>query len=157
MPYASAAILVMIINGTGIPSRIVVPFLADRLGPLNMITASMIALTAVIACWPAVASVSGLFAFTAVLGVVSGAFQSLMPTTVASITKRLDTVGTRLGMAFSVASFASLSGPPIGGAIQAAGGYSAAQIWAALVAVAAAGMLITARWLRAGWAWRVAC
>ncbi|KAH7362784.1 major facilitator superfamily domain-containing protein [Plectosphaerella cucumerina] len=133
------------------------PFLADRVGPLNMITLSMICLAIVIACWSAVSSITGLFAFTAVLGVVSGAFQSLMPTTVASITKRLDTVGTRLGMAFSVASFASLTGPPIGGAIQATGGFTAAQIWAAISAVAAAALLVTSRWFRAGWAWRVAC
>jgi MFS family permease len=157
LPYASAAILVMIVNGAGIPARIAVPFLADRVGPLNMITLSMICLAVVIACWSAVSSITGLFAFTAVLGVVSGAFQSLMPTTVASITKRLDTVGTRLGMAFSVASFASLTGPPIGGAIQATGGFTAAQIWAAISAVAAAALLITSRWFRAGWAWRVAC
>jgi MFS family permease len=157
LPYASAAILVMIVNGAGIPARIAVPFLADRVGPLNMITLSMICLAIVIACWSAVSSITGLFAFTAVLGVVSGAFQSLMPTTVASITKRLDTVGTRLGMAFSVASFASLTGPPIGGAIQATGGFTAAQIWAAISAVAAAALLVTSRWFRAGWAWRVAC
>ncbi|KAH6670911.1 major facilitator superfamily domain-containing protein [Plectosphaerella plurivora] len=157
MPYAKAALLVMIINGAGIPARIVVPLLSDRVGPLNMITLSMICLAVIIACWAAVSSISGLFAFTAVLGVASGAFQSLMPTTVASITKRLDTVGTRLGMAFSVASFASLTGPPIGGAIQATGGITAAQVWAALSAVAAAGLLLTSRWFRAGWVWRVAC
>lgn len=157
MSYSAASVLVMMINGCGIPARIAVPMLADRFGPLNMMLISMTALAIVIVCWFGVTNFTGFYAFTAVVGLVSGAVQSLMPTTVASITKRLDTVGTRLGMAFGVASLGSLTGPPIGGAIQSSGGFAAAQTWASLSAFAAAGLLLLGRWYAVGWKLKASC
>ncbi|KAI0516960.1 major facilitator superfamily domain-containing protein [Xylaria bambusicola] len=135
LPYSSASLLVVIINGVGLPFRIIVPMLADRIGNLNVIVPVALIWAIVSFTWLAVHSISGYYAFTVVYGITSASFQCLFPSTVARITPRLDTIGTRLGMAFSVSGLASLTGPPIGGAIQAAsgGGYLAPQIWAATV------------------------
>ena len=112
---------------------------ADRIGNLNVIVPVSLIWAIVSFTWLAVDSVPGYYAFTIFYGIASSSFQCLFPSTVARITPRLDTIGTRLGMAFSVSGLASLTGPPIGGAIQAAsgGGFTAPQIWAATVTLLA--------------------
>lgn len=137
----------MVINGAGIPARVIVGLLADRYGPLNTFIPTGICLTAVAFSWLAISGPTGLFIWTAFYGLFSAGFQSLIPSGVAAITKRMEVVGVRLGMCFTVMSFAALSGPPIGGAIQeAAGGdYGASQIWAGLADAASVALVTTAR------------
>ncbi|KAF4464999.1 monocarboxylate transporter 4 [Fusarium albosuccineum] len=120
MTYSNASLLTTIINGTGLPARILVPILADTIGPLNTIAPAGLCVAVVAYSWLAIKDVTGIWVFAAFYGIASGAFQSLMPTGVASITKRLDSMGTRIGMCFSIVSFAGLTGPPIGGLIQSA-------------------------------------
>lgn len=153
MSYANASYLIMLVNGAGLPARILMPIVADRMGPLNIIASCSLGFAIVLSAWFGVSHVAGLYAFTTFLGMTSGATQSLMPTTVASITRRLDTVGTRLGMCFSVCSFASLTGPPIGGALQTANGgvYTHAQIWAVVSAIVGSALLVSSRTFKVGW------
>ncbi|KAI1302891.1 major facilitator superfamily domain-containing protein [Xylaria venustula] len=135
LPYSAASTLVVIINGVGLPFRILVPMVADRIGNFNVIVPITFIWAIVSFTWLAVRSTGGYYAFTVVYGIAAASFQCLFPSTVARITPRLDTFGTRLGMAFSVSAVASLTGPPIGGAIQtdSGGGFRAPQIWAATV------------------------
>lgn len=150
----------MLINGAGLPARILVPMLADRFGVLNVMSMSAVAVAIVMLCWMAVSDIPGFYAFTAVLGVASGAVQSLMPTGIASITKRLDTVGTRLGMCFSVISIGSLTGPPIGGALQSADGgrFTGAQAWAGASALLGGLCFVASRRFKVGgWQWKRRC
>lgn len=152
LSFQSASNLVVIINGCGLPARIVIPWLADRVGPLNVITCCAFFFAIIVWCWLAVSSIPGLYLFTAFAGLLSGAMQSLMPTTIASITKRLDKMGVRLGMMFSIISIATLTGPPIGGAIgSATGGYTAPQIWSGASMLVCIGALLLARWFMVGW------
>lgn len=152
LSYSASSILVIIVNGAGLPARVAIPIIADRIGPLNVITMMMICCPIVLFCWLAVNNIPGYYVFTIIFGFVSGAIQSLMPTTVASITKRLDTVGTRLGMCFGVLSIASLTGPSIGGAIQSAAGgkFTGSQAWVGASALTSAALLIACRTLRVG-------
>ncbi|KAI0429921.1 major facilitator superfamily domain-containing protein [Xylaria sp. FL1042] len=147
LPYSSASTLVVIINGVGLPVRILVPIVADRVGNFNVIIPVLLIWTIVSFTWLAVHNISGYYAFTVVYGIVAASFQCLFPSTVARITPRLDTLGTRLGMAFSVSAISSLTGPPIGGAIQTAsgGGFRAPQIWAATVMLLAFLLLTSVR------------
>ena len=110
-------------------------------------------------CWLAVKDVAGIYVFTVFYGLVSGAFQCLMPTGVVSITKRLDTVGTRLGMCFSIVSFAGLTGPPIGGLLQSSSGgtFTGAHIWAAFSSLLCGILLVLARVLKSGWKAKTKC
>ncbi|KAI8947539.1 major facilitator superfamily domain-containing protein [Xylaria longipes] len=144
LSYSSASILVVIINGVGLPARILVPMVADRIGNLNVIVPVSILWAIVSFTWLAVHNIASYYAFTVLYGIAAASFQCLFPSTVSRITPRLDTIGTRLGMAFGVSAVASLTGPPIGGAFQAAsGGFRAPQIWAATVTLLAA-LLFTA-------------
>ncbi|KAH9904409.1 major facilitator superfamily domain-containing protein [Xylariomycetidae sp. FL2044] len=153
LSYSDASILVIILNGAGLPFRVIPPLFADRIGPINVLIPVSFTWVIVAFCWLAVKDVPGYYAFTVFYGIASGAFQCLIPTTVASITKHLNTVGTRLGMAFSIVSFASLTGPPIGGALQSARGgeFSGAQGWAAGVTLLAFLFFSAARVYRGGW------
>ncbi|TGJ84584.1 hypothetical protein E0Z10_g4196 [Xylaria hypoxylon] len=159
LPYSSASTLVIIINGVGLPFRILVPMVTDRIGNLNVIAPLTLIWAIVSFTWLAVHSVSGYYAFTIVYGIVSASYQCLFPSTVARITPRLDTLGTRLGMAFSINAVASLTGPPIGGAIQTAsgGGFRAPQIWAATVTLLASLLFIALRIHMGGLSLKVKC
>jgi len=152
MPYSAAATILMIVNGVGLPARIPPAILADKIGPLNVLIPLVGCVFVVASTWLAVKDSAGYYAFAVFYAILIAAFQCLIPTSVASITKRLDMVGTRLGMFFSIVSIASLTGPPLGGALQnAAGGrFYGAQIWSALSLLVGFCFLCTARYCKAG-------
>lgn len=159
MTYSSATILIMVINGVAIPFRIIIPVISDRIGPLNMTIPVVFIWTIVSFCWLAVKTTGGYYAFVVFYGAATGSFQSLTPTTVASITPRLDKVGTRMGMAFALVSFSSMTGPPVGGALQKAdgGGFVAPQIWAACSTLVGFVLFLGARWAKAGLSFHKKC
>ncbi|KAI2616870.1 MFS general substrate transporter [Hypoxylon sp. NC1633] len=159
LSYSSAAIMVILINGSGIIFRVIPPLFADRIGPVNVMCPVILGWAIVAYCWLAVDSVPGLYIFTCFYGIFCGSFQCLVPVALASVTKRLDTVGTRIGMGFSISSFAALTGPPIGGAIQAANGgsFKQAQAWAASMNLIAFLCFAVARIHKVGWTLKVKC
>lgn len=162
MPFSSATILVLLMNGCGIPTRIIPALIAQRVGPLNVLIPAVTITALLVYCWAGVTSSTGLYAFAVVYGLSNGSFQCLLPTTVASLTKHLNMVGTRLGMCFSALSFAALTGGPVGGAIiSAAGGdrhaYICAIMWAAAAATIGAGIIFAGRIITFGWRLRVKC
>ncbi|QPC74668.1 hypothetical protein HYE68_005420 [Fusarium pseudograminearum] len=156
MSFADSSILTTIINAVGLPTRVLIPFLADRIGPLNTIAPAGMCVAIVAYTWLAVHNETGVYVFSIFYGIASGAFQSLMPTGVASITTRLDTIGTRMGMCFSLISFAGLSGPPIGGLLQSKS-LEGAHVWAALSSTLAAVLLVLARVMKVGWKVKTRC
>ncbi len=90
------------------------------------------------------------------------AFQCLFPTTIASLNKDLSKNGVRLGMAFSIFSFSSLTGPPIGGALPQTNGdgrarYISAQSGEGLATVLGACFVVAARVSKDGWNIRKNC
>ncbi|RYP59398.1 hypothetical protein DL771_010900 [Monosporascus sp. 5C6A] len=159
LSYSSASILIIVLNGVALPFRVIPALIADRLGVLNVIVPLIYAWCIVAFCWLAVTNTTGYYIFTCFYGIVSGSFQSLIATAIANITKRLDMVGTRLGMAFTIVSFASLTGPPIGGALQGANGgkFVVPQAWAAGMTAIAMVLLTLARAFRGGYNLKVKC
>ena len=51
MPYTEAAYLVTIINGAGVPARVIIPMLADKYGPLNLLVPTGYGLSVIAFCW----------------------------------------------------------------------------------------------------------
>lgn len=127
------------------------PLFSDRFGPLNVLIPITLVWSIVAFCWLGVSNVTGYYVWTAFYGVCSAAFQCLIPTTVASITPSLDKVGTRMGMAFGIISFATMTGAPVGGALQSAdhGDFTGAQIWAACATVVGFSLCFVARCVKA--------
>lgn len=163
MSYTDSTNLVIIFNVIGIPARLLTGHLADRFtGPLNLII-PLLALNALLAfTWIAVTNIPGFYVETAVYGLAAGAYQCLFPTTITSLNGDLSKNGVRLGMAFSIFSFAGLLGPPIGGALLTTngggrGGYLSALLGVGIATLVGTGLICVARVRVVGWRLGIKC
>lgn len=103
-------------------------------------------------CWAAVHTVAELYVFAVFYGLASAAAMGLFAGTVPSLTKDLDKIGTRVGMALSIISLGPLTGPSVAGALIArtGGGYLAAQLWAGAALILSVMALLGARVIISG-------
>ncbi|GLI78365.1 hypothetical protein PoHVEF18_006679 [Penicillium ochrochloron] len=152
LTYSDSTNLIIVTNGAGILGRLIPAYLADRyFGPLNTIIPLTLGASLMMFCWSAVHSAAGLYAFAVLYGIFSNGVQGLWPSTLSSLTPDLSKTGVRIGMGFTVVSFACLTGPPLGGALIArAHGYIGAQIWGGLTFLLGAVILVLARFLKTG-------
>ncbi|KAK4944332.1 hypothetical protein LTR10_016218 [Elasticomyces elasticus] len=163
MSYEDSLTLLIIFNGAGIPVRLLTGYVADRFtGPLNTMVILLFVNALFGFLWIAIRSEGGLYAFATFYGFSAGAFQCLFPTTVTSLNSDLSKNGVRLGMAFSIFSFAGLAGPPIGGALLQTngggrGGYLAAQLGLGLATTCGALFMVAGRVYSQGWSLRIKC
>jgi predicted MFS family arabinose efflux permease len=145
--------LLLVMNGVGLPGRLIPNYFADKsIGPLNALIPFAAISCLLLYCWIAVDSVAGLWAFAVVYGIFAAGIQSLFPATLTSLTDDPKRAGVRMGMVFSVVSFAVLTGPPIAGALisKAEGRYVYAQIFAGSSMVLGFATLVAARVAKAG-------
>lgn len=147
MPYAESLDLLLLLNGVGVVGRLVPNHFADRLGGVNMF-APMAAMTALIMfCWPAITSIAGMYAWAVFYGMSAGGIQSLFPAALSGLNSDLRKQGTRMGMVFTIVSFAVLTGPPIEGLLisKMDGNYLGAQLFAGGALTMGAIFMILAR------------
>jgi MFS family permease len=144
--------LIIVTNGAGIVGRLIPAYLADlKFGPLNTIIPLTLCASLMMFCWAAVHSTAGLYVFAVLYGIFSNGIQGLWPSTLSSLTPDLSKTGVRIGMGFTIVSFACLTGPPLGGALIArANGYIGAQIWGGLSFFLGALILVAARLMKTG-------
>ncbi|CAG8951005.1 hypothetical protein HYFRA_00006402 [Hymenoscyphus fraxineus] len=127
---------VCLLNTGGVAGRIIPNRVADKIGPLRVHTTVVLIGGILIFIWPFVLNLPGLIVYTLVYGFFSGAFISLPPATIGSITPDMSQFGSRLGLAVSINGLGLLAGPPIAGAlISGKAGYTGAAILAGLVVV----------------------
>ncbi|KAJ5164610.1 Major facilitator superfamily domain general substrate transporter [Penicillium coprophilum] len=152
LSYSESTNLIIVTNGAGIVGRLIPAYLADsKFGPLNTIIPLTLGASLMMFCWTAVHSTAGLYVFAVLYGIFSNGVQGLWPSTLSSLTPDLSKTGVRIGMGFTVVSFACLTGPPLGGALIArADGYIGAQIWGGLTFLLGALVLIAARLMKTG-------
>ncbi|KAI4844842.1 MFS transporter, MCP family, solute carrier family 16, member 10 [Aureobasidium sp. EXF-8845] len=147
LSYSSSIVLLIILNGVGIPARVLAGHIADRyLGALNTLIPVLLYVNVLAFCWMGVTSQTSLYIFVSFYGLGLAAFQSLIPTTVARMTKDISKVGTRM------------VGPPIGGALLSAdsGAYLYAQAWSGASAAVGTSLVLASRVYAFGWK-RVKC
>ncbi|KAI1082591.1 MFS general substrate transporter [Whalleya microplaca] len=160
LAYTDSLNLLLLLNGIGILGRLLPNHFADRVGPLNiMIPVCLICGIALLA-WMAVKTSAELYVWTVFYGIAAGALQSLFPAGLSSLTTDLRKQGTRMGMVFTIVSFAVLTGNPIAGAIIAAmdGSYVGAQAFTGVCLLVGMGLILSARIARmrkTGAGWRV--
>ena len=143
----------LIINGVGTFGRLVPAYLADTyFGPLNTLIPFVCVSGILLYCWAAVSSSGGLLAFDVFYGLFAAGIQSLFPATLSSLTTDLKKAGVRMGMVFTVVSFACLTGAPLGGALleKDEGRYLYAQMFAASVLTCGCFTLLAARVTKTG-------
>lgn len=138
--YVDSLNLLLVLNGVGSIGRLIPNYLADQYGPINIMIPTAVIAGLCVLCWMAVESVAGLYVWCVFYGLAAGGIQSLFPAGLSSLTTDLRKAGTRLGMAFSIVSFATLIGPPVAGAIITASGgsYKGAQTFAGVCLLAGA-------------------
>ncbi|RVX71368.1 hypothetical protein B0A52_04942 [Exophiala mesophila] len=161
MSYEDSLIVLIVFNAGAIPVRLMSGFVADRFfGPLNAVI-PLLCINAIFAfAWTSVTSRSGFYAFSTLFGFSAGAFQCLLPTTVASLNDDLSKSGVRLGMAFSIFSFSGLAGPPIGGALLTSNGggrsgWLVAQLCLGFTTLIGAVFVAAARVCKHGWSLKI--
>ncbi|ETS82739.1 hypothetical protein PFICI_04615 [Pestalotiopsis fici W106-1] len=113
--------LIAILNAASTVGRIVPNFVADKLGPFNMMVPCAIICGILILTLLAVEEQGPLLACTALYGVFSGSFVSLSPSILVTLSPNLGVVGTRMGMCFTVMGLSLLIGTPVAGAILRSG------------------------------------
>ncbi|KAF6827396.1 major facilitator superfamily transporter [Colletotrichum musicola] len=130
--YPNSLNLLLILNGVGFIGRLGPNWLADKVGTITVFTPMAFLSGILTYCWIAVRSPVGLYVWACIFGVVGNAVQALFPAGVSALTTDPSKQGTRIGMIFTIVSFAVLSGPPIAGAIITATGgrYYGAQAFA---------------------------
>lgn len=79
-------------------------------------------------CFIAIDKPAGLYAWAIIYGIVAAGIQSLFPAALSFLTTDLRKLGVRMGMVFTIVSFAVLTGPPVAGAIiGSSAGYTGAK------------------------------
>jgi MFS family permease len=141
-----------ILNAVSIFGRIIPGIVADRVGRFNvMIIITVISSVFCLAIWIPVKTTAGILVFAVIFGFSSGGFISLGPTLVAQISD-IRYIGTRVGTAFAVQSFGSLTGSPLAGAIVSNqnGKFIGLQIFCGVTMMVAAIFLLAARYVQVG-------
>jgi predicted MFS family arabinose efflux permease len=166
--------LLLVLNGVGVIGRMLPAYIAQRwVGGLNLMIPLSVAGGIVLYSWIAVDSISGVWVFAVVYGIIAHGIQSLFPIVLTSLTKDASKVGVRSGMGFTVVvscavslsagevtpadrrlqGVAVLTGPPIAGALieRDGGRFLGLQIFSATAMIAAAAVLLSVRWVAVGW------
>jgi MFS family permease len=146
MSYHNLLNLVVIFNGVSIPARILPGYTGDtHIGMLNTLIICLLGNSIILWSWLAVSSTPAYCVFAVLYGLVGAAFQSLIPTTIASYSNDIMKTGTRLGMAFTTIGFSALLGEPISGALlKASGGWYGGPICGAAATTCVGTALIVA-------------
>ncbi|KAI0157089.1 MFS general substrate transporter [Hypoxylon sp. FL1284] len=160
LSYPDSLNLLLLLNGVGVVGRLVPNWLADRWGPLTVMAPTCVACGAALLAWMAVHRPPQVYGWAVGFGIAAGALQSLFPAGLSSLTTDPRRQGTRMGMVFTIVSFAVLTGNPIAGAIIAADGgrYRGAQAFTGACLLVGATFISSARIVRmrkTGAGWRV--
>ena len=110
--------ILLVLNGVGIPGRLIPAYIADHYcRPLTISLFVSFVTSVLLFCWIPIKSTGGIYAFAALYGLFAAALQAMFPATLANLTLDHKKIGTRMGMGFALSSFGCLIGGPAGGAL----------------------------------------
>lgn len=138
--------------------RLLPTYYADKIGSLNTLIPFAFICGIMMYGWIGVHSVGSLYAFAVIYGSASAVIQALWPAVIGSLSRTPDLkkTGVRMGMAFTIVSFSSFTGPPLAGALiqQHGGNYTYANIWAGTSFFIGGSLLVATRFALVGWDWK---
>lgn len=156
--YQQSINLLLVQVSMGFIFRLLPSYYADKIGSLNVLIPFAFLCGIMMFAWIGIHSLSALYCFAAIYGSGSAVIQSLWPACIGNLcaTQDLKKTGVRMGMAFTIVSFSSFTGPPLAGAlIQSQGGsYTGANIWAGSSFFVGGALLVATRWSLVGWTWK---
>lgn len=112
-----ATYLLIIINVSSLPGRIVPGYYADKVGSINMQTIVVSISVILTFLLLAIRTTAGILVFSALYGISSGAFMALPAAGIVSLSTDKALIGTRIGMTLAFVGFGVLVSNPIAGAI----------------------------------------
>ncbi|EPQ56604.1 MFS general substrate transporter [Gloeophyllum trabeum ATCC 11539] len=136
------------LNAASLFGRVVPNFVADYVGPLNVLIPACFVTSVLIFIFLAVHTPAGVVVYALVFGFFSGTYVSVIPAGTASLTADMATIGIRIGMSFFVVGFGGLFGSPVIGAIiarQGGGTYWGAAVFSGIVCLIGTAFLVWAR------------
>ncbi|RMD39161.1 hypothetical protein DV735_g5968, partial [Chaetothyriales sp. CBS 134920] len=144
--------LLPMLNAASVFGRVFPNFIADYIGPLNVLIPCAL-ITGVLAFyWIGVTNLAGAVLFALLYGFFSGGFVSLPAVAITTLTDDMEKLGTRLGQCFFVSAFGLLCGTPVSGAIlDSSGGWLGVQLFSGFSILLATAFMVTARVSRQGW------
>lgn len=144
--------LLSILNSASIVGRILPNYIADHLGPFNVVVPCAAISALLCFCLMTATSAPRIIALLAFYGFVSGSFVSLPPTMIVHLSaKERGKIGTRMGQMFAVVSVGLLVGTPIGGAILDRHGFDSVWIYGGVMLLGSTVLLGAARVAFRGW------
>ncbi|KAL5627392.1 hypothetical protein BROUX41_003545 [Berkeleyomyces rouxiae] len=151
LSYESSLDLLMVMNGVGILGRIIPNYTTESVGLLNLYIPFAFISGLLMVLWMAVSTTTSLYVWSIFYGIFAAGVQSLFPAGLSTLTTDLSKQGTRIGMTFTIVSFAVLAGPPIEGLlIQAMDGkYHGAQAFAGGCTIIGSMFVLAARTVKA--------
>ena len=136
MSYQQSINLLITTMCPGFIFRLAPAYMADKVGPLNTLIPMAIICSISMFSWTGVESISGMYAFAAVYGAGSATIQAIWIAPIHSLNRSPDPqkAGVRTGMISTIVASASLSGPPLAGALVRVmhGSFTGAQVWGGL-------------------------
>ena len=160
MGYLDSFNLLLVVNGVGYIGRMTPNLFADKdMGPLTLMVPFVMVTGVCLLVWIAVTSAGGLYVWAVVYGIAAGGVQSLFPPSLAKLTADVSKTGIRMGMICTTNSLATLTGPPIAGAIIRVAGpiYTGAQAFAGASLVLGSAFFAASRYCalrKLGLGWR---
>ncbi|KAG9666824.1 MFS monocarboxylate transporter-like protein, partial [Aureobasidium melanogenum] len=144
--------LLLTMVAVGFLWRLLPNYFSDRIGAVNVMMPFTLVCGVMMYAWTGIHTKASLFVFAAIYGSGSAGLQSMFPAGLSSLTTDLKKTGVRMGMGFSVVSFACLTGPPLAGALISHdhGHYLPAQVWAGTCFLLGVSLLFAARTAKVG-------
>lgn len=144
--------LLAVMNSTSTFGRIVPNYLADKLGPFNVVIPCTLLSGLLCYCFIAATSSAGIIVLIAFYGFFSGTFVSVPPTIIVQLSLNArDKIGTRLGQSFACIAIGLLIGTPIGGAILDKHGFTSVWVFGGSMLMGGGAILLAARVCHKGW------
>ncbi|KAK1972311.1 major facilitator superfamily transporter [Colletotrichum sublineola] len=113
-----ALTVLIVMSAVGILGRLIPPYIADRsIKPLRTLVISLFLSSLNLFAWIAVSSTAGLYVWVIAYAFTANAMQTLFTASMGEVTSDMSKLGVRIGMVFTVVSFACLVGSPIGGSL----------------------------------------
>ncbi|KAF7192631.1 Aspyridones efflux protein apdF [Pseudocercospora fuligena] len=155
MSYQQSITLLITIICPGFIFRLAPAYVADKVGPLNTLIPMAAICSVAMLAWIGVDSIAGMYGFAAVYGSSSATIQAIWIAPIGALnrTPDLKKAGVRIGMISTIVAFASLSGPPLAGALIRAmdGSFLGAQLWGGLSFALGVRMLQQRFWWQPEW------
>ncbi|KAF2644828.1 MFS monocarboxylate transporter-like protein [Massarina eburnea CBS 473.64] len=156
--YQQSINLLLVTVCMGFVFRLLPTYYADKIGALNVLIPFAFMCGIMMYAWTGIHSIGALYAFAVIYGSGSAVLQALWPAVIGKCSRvpDLKMAGVRMGMAFTIVSFSSFTGPPLAGAlIQKGGGsYTYANVWAGTSFFVGGTLLVATRFALVGRDWK---